>query len=320
MTTPEKDQQVQRISLASIEKVVGAKGLNIEGGSPHRDLLETSRIALPRWVNLVTVLDCPLDPCGGNFEDLLKEDRDLPLLENRIHSINEPQLIYVYMTVILDCVLEQARQTSREPGKYGKIVVHIHQFRSFGGRWIALLKGLLNHFAEEHSREQLEGRSVSLDQVIDWRSDQDTYADSGTDRDYQGTLVLISLSQCAGLSPEYPPGSMFVPNEFIPFDLDQGVILGNQRYAVDNALTPELLLEILQSPLGMHVCNFVNQYYRSSSEAKKGDPAHIARVPEASPVHCVPLLQVSRIWNPTHAEKQSSQAISYIAEPKVGQP
>lgn len=282
-------------------------GLNIEGGFPLRDLKKT-HTSNPRWVNHVVVLDRPLVD-NIVFDDLLANNK-FPLLENALEDLNEHQFLAVYLMIIAYYIDNGRKFIKLLPDEKLKITIYVHQD-------VTCLP--LINIIKTQMDDMIKFYKFDMTNIeFDFRSDIGTYQmndmmaiyqmDNKTNtekyikskRNYEGTHILISLSQCAGLDPNLPAGAMIIPTEFIPYDIDSSTIFLHQKYMVDNDLTSELD-NILKSDYHKYAVDYINNKYLSFNPLKNN--RHMATELSKKDFVATPILQVNKLWNPKNPEE-----------------
>lgn len=242
-------------------------GLNIEGGFPCRDLPRTSL-----WANAILVLDRPLIDLI-NFDEIVKNN-PYPLLENAIPEINEKQFLVLYLSII-EFYLKNGPKLLNKANP--TMIIHIHQDPNCA----PLIKILTDLLIKR-------GLSVSS---IKFETDKPNYQSMNHGK--YTCDILISLSQCAGLDPDVPAGSMLISDTFIPLDLDNSMLLLDEKYTVKNSLM-EHLPQIFEQDVE-DVVNFINSEYVSFNPNKH---SQMAIIPKPSDFIRTNIIQVDKLWNP----------------------
>lgn len=266
-------------------KLIGEKypGLNIEGGYPGQDFKGV-------WANAVLILDCPLAG-KGNFDELQKKvykmreaslsstqgtDNKIVLLESGVEDIDERSFLS-FQLALISYYLE----------KYTSLAIWIHQMPPDAKELIKLLSGYVNRMKKMMNRE---GSTITF-------YHDDPYYRKGDLLKMMGKHdILISLSQCAGLSSSsiqgahnLKAGTFIIPNAFIPFDVKTNTIYESKKYQVNNSLIDNLdKIDIKHYSIADKL---LQSYISSNPEKKFGvDKPNIIKGE---------LLQVADIWNPT---------------------
>ena len=262
-------------------------GLNIEGGYPYHYLIRDNPYKKVLWANLVLVLDRPLID-NVLFEELDKKlkKESYMLLENTVDEINEHQMFSIYLIVICYYLENGRKLLNKLVNDQLHITVHIHQ-DVVGVSIINIVKKFLHDFCEHFNINM-------TDITLEYRTDNFTFVSS--EHDYNDTDILISLSQCAGLSYEIKPGDMIIPDTFIPFDVTNKIINVKESYKVKNNLI-EILCDLLFSKYHMFGIDYINKNYESSNKTK--NKKHKATILHISDFTITPILQVNALWNPT---------------------
>jgi hypothetical protein len=192
-------------------------------------------------------------------------ENNYPLLENCIDELNEH-------TFIAAQLMTMAYYRKNYPKS--SITVHIHQ----------------NTKAEEFVKiiDDLYNLSFGKPAIsFSYRTDDPTYKSEN----YEDTEILVSLSQCAGLDPEIPPGALILPKDFIPYNIRDKTVLLSNKYSVPNDLNNTWKL-ILEDPLFEKCNTIVNTNYKSANKTKINHRVDIINVYHAD------VLQVTDLWEP----------------------
>jgi hypothetical protein len=275
---------MSQIKIKDLNKYAG--GLNIEGGFPYRDLTKNQQTN-KLWVNLILVLDRPIID-NITFDEILKNNK-YPLLENFFKDINEHNFIALFTGVILYYAYCGSKLVNKD--KF-KITVHVHQDVTC----IPLVKIL-----EYYLNNSMFYFKINKDNIaIDWRTDHPTYVNSKTDKNYDDTDILISLSQCAGLEPSYKPGDILIPDSFIPYNIYSNTVDNSKKYQVPNHINKSLNT-ILCSTLLEHVIMSVNANYMSYNKGKENHQADIDVIKKN--IYTSNILHVDDLWNPLNGDE-----------------
>ena len=263
--------------IGDVHKLAG--GLNIEGGFPARDLLKTSPNA--KWINLILVLDRPLID-NIIFDDIFANN-PYPLLENALDNLNENHFLAAYVMILMYYIENGRKLFNISDNQVYRIMVHIHQDEKS-----VPLVDLIDSYIKQIYSDTI---SHDMNITISYCTDDKNYLNSG--HDYAGTDLLISLSQCAGLDSMFEPGSLLIADKFIPYDIDNKIIMTNNYYQEPNILLLHLN-DILNSKYHEYAINFVNQNHQSANPLKK----HQAEKFSTQSFHITNILQVNKLWNP----------------------
>lgn len=266
-----------RIKASELYRI--SDGLNIEGGDPYRRILKDHKNGSRfLWVNLIVVLDRPLID-NVVFEEIFNDNR-FPLLENRIDNLNEHQFMAATL-IIMQYYIHNCRELlHRRDSNPIKITLHLHQDP---------LRMELCRLINKHLCMLVD---IPEGVEIEYITDTPTY--DKTETNYTETDILISLSQCAGLSPMHEPGTLYMSNAFVPFHTN-GSIGVNKQYKVKNDLIRRLD-RILKSEFHLRTIHYINEYYRSYNPLKH---KHRTKVLTKNDFIRTPILQVDGLWNPT---------------------
>lgn len=264
------------LKITALDTLAG--GLNIEGGLPCRKL-ESENDGPTIWSNVILVLDRPLID-DIVFDEIFK-DTTYPLLENRIEEINEHHFLAAYL-MILQYYINNGKEILEKDTV--NIIVHVHQ----NVQSIVLI---------DIMRDLLIGLNGELDEVnIRWVTDTPDF--TTTNHSYKNIDILISLSQCAGLDLEYPPGCLLVSDTFIPYNIDTNTINLGETYTVENDLI-DRLNDILLSEYNQLSVNYINAKYESFNPKKTFRASRL----EMKDFKRTSILQVDKLWNPTNKEE-----------------
>lgn len=282
-----ENKEKKTVKVTELHKL--SPGLNIEGGLPQIALTKNNKNSI--WVNVVTVLDCPLVGEHNITFDELVRTNPYPLLENAILEINERHFLATYLTIIGYYLENGFKLVKLDDKEKLNITIHIHQD--------VTCKPLMR-IIECQMNDMIEYFNVDMDKInIDFRTDTPTYVT--TDRNYDNTNILISLSQCAGFDEKYPAGTLITPTEFIPYDIKKKEIDYTKKYIVPNDLVTNIN-DILESKYNKYAVEYVNKNYHSNNQQK--DKLHTAKILEKSDFHHLPLLHVDMLWNPDDRKEE----------------
>lgn len=262
-----------------------AEGLNIEGGNPYYDLCKSNPCYTTIWINLVLVLDRPLiDNVTFQELDEKMKKNSYPLLENTVDNLNEHKMFGIYL-MIIGYYLENGRDILCKARGPLNIIIHIHQ-DEFSGNLIKILKQYVTELCTFHN--------IDMNNIkIDYKTDEYTY--KATKYNYENTDILLSFSQCAGLSSKLKPGDMIIPSIFIPYNIRKQRINKDQSYDVANHLMYSME-RILESKFNMYSVNYVTNNYKSANLKKQNDK--VGKL-QQSDFFDGRILEVNELWNPT---------------------
>lgn len=260
------------LSVNELYKI--APGLNIEGGNPGIDL-GSDKI----WACLCLVLDRPLiDDISFDYVMNSMKENAYPLLENTIDTINEKHMIAQMILVAL-YYIELAVEKC-----YRVVVFHFHQDK--------IVHNLISIFDKYlHDLIKIIGINVG-DVNIKYRTDNRIYLE--TDINNDGVDIVVSFSQCAGLDAKYVPGTMLVPNEFIPMNFVKKIIYCHDKYTCKNDLVDNYI-DVASKVYQQNIVDYVNDNYMSASKYKH---ENMATIVASDDFVVTTLLQVSDLWVP----------------------
>lgn len=264
--------------------LVGKVG-NIEGGLPALKLQKNNTKSL--WANLVVILDRPWEDI--TFDELFRqvEEKKYKMLENGINCLNEHKFLIAYMSIILYYLNNGHKLLNLEKNKLLHIKIHLHQDKRFN----KILQLIELYLIQLHDHIKNPFR-------VTYASDNWTYMT--TDEKYDDTDILLSFSQCVGLDSKLVPGTLIVPNEFIPFDIQNNKIHICDKYNVVNDLIEKLPM-IFESKYVSIATDHINSKYVSDNESKKN---HIGTIINEHDFIVTPVLQLNGLWNPTDKQEQ----------------
>ncbi len=269
-------------TIKSSELYEIADCLNIEGGDPERRLVQDHKDNQTKfiWANIIIDLDRPLID-NVIFEEIWNDNR-FPLLENRIDNLNEHHFLAAFL-MIIQYYIQNATLLLQKKTHNIKITIHLHQDPS---RFE--LCDIINRYLHD---------LIPIPENIELEYLTDTPIFRQIATNYSTTDILISLSQCAGLSPQYTPGTLHIANTFYPFD--GNTIYKSQAYTVNNDLFTRLP-KILESEYNQLSVDYVNSHYKSYNPLKKDHQAH--KLQQSDFIESK-VLQISGLWNPTDKEQ-----------------
>lgn len=265
-------QELDNLKYLSASKLSYlAPGLNIEGGNPARDLNSNSI-----WACLCVVLDRPLID-NISFDNVMAsvKKNNYPLLENAIPNLNEKQMFSQMLCTALYYVELMIKKSLTY------LTIHVHQD--------IIAKNLITIF-DSHFKKLMDNIGIKYENlVINYRTDTGHYLKTSVNNDKID--VLISFSQCAGLDANLEPGSMLVPNEFIPMTDDR--ILCRDIYQSNNDLANHIE-DVVKVSYHQYVVDYINDNYVSAKQCQ-GE----ARISDSKDFVISRLLQVSDLWCPS---------------------
>jgi len=273
-----KIKSMQQIKISELDKI--AYGLNIEGGHPYRDLMAKNKNAI--WANLIVVLDRPIadNMSFDNVMDIVKNN-NYPLLENAIETLNESQFLATFLLTTIYYIVSTGNKSS-------SIMIHFHQD--------VIANNLIKIF-DDHLKNLLQILTIPHNNVkITYRTDDQTYLH--TPKEYDRVDILISFSQCAGLSPVYAPGSILVADTFVPYDVTTNTICFGKKYHATNDIFRSLF-EMIKQDYHSIIIDYVNKTYVSHNPNKKHQACPIV----AEDFVVTEILQVNDLWNPTNPDE-----------------
>ena len=259
-----------------------AAGLNIEGGYPQQILVKSNPNRKTIWVNTILILDRPLVD-NVLFDELFANNR-YKLLESAIDVINEHNFLASYLMMILYYIHNGQTLVNKTNEEQLNIVVHFHQDKKCQPL-VQLLDSFLN---EAIKLSQISTNNVKLS----YQTDNRTFAT--TVPNYHNTDILMSFSQCAGLDPNLLPGTILIPNKFIPYSITEQKIYLTHSYDVPNDLNLRLT-DIVASQFNKMAVDFVNSRYKSENRFKLSDYANYFSETNFLKSD---ILQVNDLWNP----------------------
>lgn len=262
-----------------------APGLNIEGGLPYTYLVRDNPNKNPLWVNLILMLDRPLidNILFSKLDEIMKMN-SYPLLENTIDALNEHKMFAIYLMTI-GYYLEYGRSfMNLKDDDELHIVIHMHQDIASKG----FLELIQKHLIPLCEFFKLDNPNTH----ISYRTDTPIFI--ATEHSYENTDILISLSQCAGLSRFINPGDMIISDTFIPYDVANKKIIQSKKYNVKNHLI-ETYKDIVESNYNVFSVHYINNHYKSKNPRKYVNTAKLIKYNDFI---IKPILQVDALWNP----------------------
>lgn len=277
----EELNKLKHIKLNDMSVYVPAiYGLNIEGGYPYQNMIKIHGNNII-WSNVIHVIDRPLVD-KITFDKILEIARtnNYKIIEKVYDDFNEQTMFALYINIIVYYL-----------AKYdGNIIVHIHQLQEYGYNIIENLKWYLNTFRTFilHKHPKIN-KKITMSRLI-FISDVYTYLQSGPliDEKYKDAKILLSFSQCAGFNKYHNPGTVYISDTFIPFDIKKNTINLNKKYNVENNFIKEIN-NILDNDVYDDIINCVNLI---SSENK------VAHKLNENDFFKTSILQVNNLWNP----------------------
>jgi hypothetical protein len=277
------------LAVGELDQIAG--GLNIEGGFPAHELVKTCGFQLDQtlWANFILVLDRPLiDQVIFDKIVQIKNDNNYPLLENAIEEINECHFMVAFYMVISHYLNHGHKLTGVPLTNQLNVTIHVHQDRNCQ----PLIEIIQKMVTDILSKSMMQNAQIN----VTYRSDNPSYADAKTDKNYENTHILLSLSQCAGLDAQYATGSLLLSDTFVPYDIENREIKLSDSYQVKNDLV-DRIGEIIISVANQEAVDWVKHNYRSANPLKL-----LRDRPRVLTLHDFPqtqILQVNQLWNPS---------------------
>lgn len=257
----------------NISTIPSTFGLNIEGGFPYEDLSHIHGDDAI-WSNIIFVLDRPLVD-HLTFENVLNETntKKYNMIERMFDKFNEHTMFSIMTTIITHYVKKYD-----EP-----IIVHIHQLSFFSHNIINLLKSMIN-------KKMLEN--------ITFITDNNTYYESRNEiiEQYKKSRIVLSFSQCAGFNKDHDSGTIYIANEFIPFNVNTNTISINESYKIKNDIINNLE-NILNGDDYQNIIDYIDSnYFDNESNINKKYEKSVKLT--LSDFIETKILQVDNLWNP----------------------
>jgi hypothetical protein len=307
-----------------------ADGLNIEGPLPWMLLNKNYKKI---WGNFVVVLDRPLID-NIVFDDILKNNK-YPMLENAIDNLNENNFLVLFLSTLCYYVAnsrELIRESGysgntliRESGYSGNtliresgysgitdrkinIIVHFHQditcyplMKIFQSYFDILCKQFeldlstitINYISDSHTYHTMYPTLFSDMSAI--YNEQKFIENSKSIDCYDNVDILLSFSQCAGLSDVNIPGNIILPVKYIPFDINKGIVYESNAIDVnDGNHFKKTLSAIVNSSIFREVEKVINEQYHSFNPNKK----HLCNKFAIDDIIYGAILHANGLWNP----------------------
>jgi hypothetical protein len=261
-------------------------GLNIEGGFPYLDLINYNPKAI--WSNIIISLDNPIED-NVLFDHILEtvNANNYPLLENAIAELNEHQMLATLLLVALYYIENARNILNYDSEQTINILIYIHQDK------IAInLINIIDYYLHELIKLfNINSFKITLSYQTD------NYIYIKTPQNYNCVDILLSFSQCAGLSHN-KPGTILIANEFIPFDIQNNKIYLSKKYTAKNDIFNRIH-DMLNKDYNEKICDYINKNYISSNPEKK----NVCDIVTRSEFKITPILQVDDLWNPSDKDK-----------------
>lgn len=261
--------KLQTVPVNKLYLIAG--GLNIEGGYPYQELVSINKNA--KWINIIFVLDRPFidNITFDNIMEIVSNNKYL-LLENAIDTFNEHQMLVSILLIVIYYIEQNPK----------KILIHFHQDK--------IAKNLIEIFNNLLIQLKLILNLKNSTEIL-FTTDDYIYKSGNP---YYDVDILMSISQCCGLDPNYFPGAILLPDNFIPFDIKKNIIYNQKSYVGVNDLV-STIDEIISSPHKSIIVNYINKFYISANKNKN----YQAKILTKDDFIISNILQVSDLWNPT---------------------
>lgn len=268
-----------------------ADGLNVEGGIPAQNLTKKQI-----WADLSLVLDRPFED-GVDLNEIT-ETNSYPLKESSISSYNEAQANLTYLTVMHYYITHARKIAKKSQDDLVKMTVQVHRNGS-GLPHLHLLEKLLLRAVPEFKGVKMDKGSEKNAAFTYLYPDYNTIVEyrygytPETINNYQQQDIVLSISLNSGFNPLWPSGTLLIPFQFIPLDLETMNMNKNESYHVRNHLL-EVLPDLIDSQNPAFV-EIINDHFLSPNDAKKGLLASSLKYED---FHPATLLQANGLFNP----------------------
>ena len=252
-----------------------ADGLNIEGGSVCNYLGEGQL-----WANLCVVLDRPFAD-GMEWQEITALN-SFPLKETSILSYNEAQVNLAYGLVLKYYLTHAHTLVNKSSGSTVKILVQVHRNTS-GPHHLALLKQLLDVLVPI--------KNDGIEVIMSYGTRPELLAAEGK---YKDADIVLSFSLVAGFNPDWPSGSLLLPQQHIPFSLKTLTLEMERKYLSKNHLH-KVIGDVLNQQ-DESLLNLINHNFQSINSEKQG---LIAKTLTLENFKEATLLQVDGMFNPS---------------------
>ncbi len=212
-------------------------GLNIEGGTIPLKYLKSNQI----WANLCVILDRPFED-GVEWQELTQFNC-FPLKEASIPDYNEAQVNVAYANMMYYYIMHSHELANKGHEQTVTILLQVHRNTS-GPRHLELLEHiLLECYPELEGIKQIKPSmskyelftyffpKLNVEVVFCYGANPENLGEMGK---YQAVDVILSFSLVAGMHPVWKSGSLLIPEQFIPFSLEDVIFSPRKRYFVEN--------------------------------------------------------------------------------------
>lgn len=274
-----------------------ADGLNIEGGIIYHKYLRQEQI----WSNLCIVLDRPFED-GVEWQELTNLNT-FPLKEAVLLDYNESQVNFAYATVMHYYITNAHKILAKPLNQIAKILIQVHRNTS-GPRHIELLEQLLcecyPNLEKVKQKKDLLSKYELLSYFFPDINVQVEYCygvapeNLGGQGKYSEVDIVLSFSLVAGLHSDWKSGSLLIPDQHIPFYLNNTYLALEGKYFVKNHLN-QILCDLIKNQ-NSEILNIINTHFYSFNPQKRNlNAKKLTREDFKNAI----LLQVDGLFNPS---------------------
>ncbi|MBI5346068.1 MAG: hypothetical protein HZB76_02875 [Chlamydiae bacterium] len=274
-----------------------ADGLNIEGADTFIKYLRPGQI----WANLCVILDRPFAE-GVEWQEITDKN-SYPLKETSIKSYNEPKVNLAYVLMLHYYLTNAHRLVNKSEQNEAVIIIQTHRNTS-GPRQLELIENLLNECYPDMSKIKCcTDENCSYELFTYFFPDLNVRAIFyygalaefiGKDGKFNNADIVLSYSLVAGFNPNWPSGSLLIPNEWIPFSLKSMQLNETKRYFAENHLQTSLR-EVLKEQNDELIAT-VNEKFSSQNPLKIKQKTQRLVLEDFYPCR---VIQADKIFNPS---------------------
>ncbi len=341
MRTPDKKNSnlPESFPVSQFYNQTQATGFNIEAGEPGKALRPGAI-----WVNLAMPVDISI-ATGITLTDIdrIAEEKGYPLKEMAINEYDELKVNLATLLIMTHYLKEGRRLVGKNENDTLEFVVHTHRNSSaiFINKLIAdmLMQCVPNSYEATYettcytpidnktnqlvidkvTNEPLKVFTKEITMLSMPKSNAVIHFRRGFNNDdlkdnfYKTADVLFSYSIVGGLSVDHQPGSLLMPQTFIPFNQDTLSLFVDRTYTVSNHLTKELNKVLAQDQ--KQYLPLMEKFFNSQNKNKPFKARVLTNTDftTATLVH----LELNKLFHPVEKDGEAKPMVKVVREEPV---
>ncbi len=257
-------------------------GMNDEGGR----MCEYVDLGRQRWTNLSVVLDRPYVD-GIDYDDIkqIKQKKKYAFKESAIPDFNEPQVGLAYLMIMKYYIQHAHELVHKKPEE--SVIIILHAFRQRDGDGILLhLSHLLNIGWPELENGPYVIESDLKTEVFQWylpdfnttlifskgkadkNFEKSAYGHFKNSKTFAQADLILGFSVHIGLHQKWGPGTLVIPNDWTPIDVDTMKIKTTKFYKGGNHLMQTIDKIVNSMPQEGTMLERLQKKYHSQNQDK----------------------------------------------------